>query len=82
MDEFRLRLAEAGWRVRRADEGFGFGSWSIELEWDLRVEYNGKDGWLTLRRETSPDNWRTVWIAERRKDQTPTSLLGALTSER
>ena len=42
MEEFRGRLAEAGWRAFRAEAGSGFGSWSIELEWGWRVEYNGK----------------------------------------
>jgi Flp pilus assembly protein TadB len=43
MEEFRHQLAEEGWRVFRADEGYGFGSWSIELELGWRVEYHGKD---------------------------------------
>jgi hypothetical protein len=43
MEEFRHRLAEEGWRVFRAVEGYGFGSWAIELEWGWRVEYHGKD---------------------------------------
>jgi hypothetical protein len=60
--------------------GFGFGSWSIELEWVLRVEYDGKNGRLTLYKQTSPDNWRTVWSAEEREDQTPTALLAAMAS--
>jgi hypothetical protein len=81
LDEFRRRLAEAGWRELSADEGSAFGSWSIELEWSLRVDYNGKDGQLALYRETSRDSWRLVWSAERPKDQTPTALLAALTSE-
>jgi hypothetical protein len=78
MEEFRHRLAEAGWRVFRADEGYGFGSWSIELEWGWRVEYNGRDERLERHRETSRDNWRKAWTAADPKDQTPAALLHAL----
>jgi hypothetical protein len=78
MEEFRHGLAEEGWRVFRADEGYGFGSWSIELEWGWRVEYHGKDERLELHRETSPDTWRKVWSAEHPSDQTPAAILGAL----
>ncbi len=78
MEEFRHRLAEEGWRVFRANEGYGFGSWSIELEWGWRVEYHGKDERLELHRETSRDTWRKVWSAEHRSDQTPAAILDAL----
>jgi hypothetical protein len=69
---------DAGWRESWAHPGYGFGSWSIELEWALRVSYNGKDGVLMLERATSPDNWVKVWIASERRDQTPAALLDAL----
>lgn len=80
LEEFRRRLAEAGWHELRADEGSAFESWSIELRWAVRVTYNGKDERLGLERETSRDNWRTVWIAEKRCDQTPEALIDALAS--
>jgi hypothetical protein len=65
-------------RVLSANPGFGFGSWSLEFEWDLRVSYNGRDGVLKLERETSFDNWRSVWTESGRRDQTPETLLAAL----
>jgi hypothetical protein len=80
LHDFRRQLAEAGWREIGAEEGSGFGSWSIDLEWGLRVGYNGKDDWLELYRETSRDNWRTVWSAVRGTDHTPAALLTALRS--
>ena len=80
LDEFRRRLAEAGWHELSADEGSAFGSWSIELRWALRVNYNGKGERLELERETSRDNWRTVWIAEKGGDQTPDALIEVLAS--
>jgi hypothetical protein len=66
--------------VSLCTRGFGFGSWSIEVEWNLRVSYNGKDGVLELERETSRDNWRNVWSAHDRRDQTPAALIAALHS--
>jgi hypothetical protein len=77
-DEFRRALSEAGWRELSADWGFGFGSWSIEFEWGLRVSYNGKDGLLELERETSPDNWVKIWTARERRDQSPAAVIAAL----
>ena len=78
LDEVRRPLSEQGWREVWAHPGFAFGSWSIELEWALRVTYNGKDELLMLERETSPDNWRKVWVARERLDQKPAALLDAL----
>jgi len=78
MDEFRERLADAGWQETRAYERYGFGSWLLEFGVDVRVACNGKDGWLEVYRATSPDNWKTVWTAVRRVDQTPAALLNAL----
>jgi hypothetical protein len=77
VQEFTRALSEEGWRVS-VYPGFGFGSWSIEVEWNLRVSYNGKDGVLELKRETSRDNWRNVWSAHDRRDQTPAALIAAL----
>jgi hypothetical protein len=42
------------------------------------VSYNGKDGVLELKRETSRDNWRKVWTAHDRRDHTPAALIAAL----
>jgi hypothetical protein len=78
LDEFRRALSEQGWREVWAQPGFGFGSWAIELEWALRVSYNGKDELLTLERATSQDNWVKVWVGRERRDQTPAALLDAL----
>jgi hypothetical protein len=78
LEEFRRALNEAGWREVWAHPGFGFGSWTIELEWALRVTDNGKDGLLLLERETSRDNWVKVWVARERREQTPAALLDAL----
>ena len=81
LDEFRRALSEQGWREFSADPGFGFGSWSIELQRSLRVSYNGKDGVLQLERETSRDNWVGVWTAYERPDQTPAALIAAIQGE-
>jgi hypothetical protein len=78
LDEFRRALAEQGWRELSVDPGFAFGSRAIELEWALRVTYNGRDELLMLERATSPDNWVKVWVARERRDQTPAALLDAL----
>jgi hypothetical protein len=78
LDEFRRALSEAGWREVFAEPGCAFGSWLIELEWGLRVSYNGKDGLLELKRATSPDNWVKIWTARERRHQTPAALLSAL----
>ena len=77
LDEFRRALSEEGWRVS-AHPGFRFGSWMIEIEWDLRVTYNGKDEVLELERQTSRDNLRKVWTAVERSDQTPAALIAAI----
>ena len=76
VQEFTRALSEEGWRVS-VHPGFGFDSWLIEIEWNLRVSYNGKDGVIELERETSRDNWRKVWTAHDR-DQTPAALIAAL----
>ncbi len=81
VDEFQRALSEQGWREVWAHPGFGFGSWAIELEWALRVSYNGKDELLMLERATSPDNWVKVWTAHERLDQTPAALIAALHDE-
>jgi hypothetical protein len=78
LDEFTRALSEAGWRVFSADLGARFGSWSIELEWGLRVSYNGEDALILLERETSRDNWVKVWTARERQDQTTAALLQRL----
>jgi hypothetical protein len=78
LDDFRRALSEQGWREVWAHPGFGFGSWSIEIEWGLRVSYNGKDAVLQLERETSRDNWVNVWTAHERPDQTPAALIAAI----
>jgi hypothetical protein len=78
MDHFHRCLAEAGWRESEAYEGYGFGSWLIELGWDLRVAYDGKDERLELSRATSQDNWRITWTSSGRSELTPAALLEAL----
>jgi hypothetical protein len=78
LDEFSRSLTAAGWRVLSANPGFGFGSWSIELAWVVRVSYNGRDGLLLVERQTSRDNWRLVWSASDRGGQTPEVLLTEL----
>jgi hypothetical protein len=77
--DFRRRLAEAGWREIGAEEGSGFGSWSIELEWGLRVGYDGKDdGWgcIGKRVGTTGELSGALYGA----DQTPAGLLTAMRS--
>jgi hypothetical protein len=78
LDEFRRALSEHGWRELSTYPGYGFGSWLIEIECNLRVSYNGKDGVLELERHTSRDNWRKVWTAQERRDQIPAALIAAL----
>jgi hypothetical protein len=80
LEEFRRQLAADGWRVLSADEGYGFGSWSIELEWGLRVVYNGRDEQLEIYREELRDRWVNVWKATDENDQTPAAVLDALRS--
>jgi hypothetical protein len=80
IDEFRRALSKQGWRVT-AHPGFGFGSWLIEIEWGLRVSYNGKDGMLRVEREKSRDNWVKVWAAHERHEQTPAALIAVLRGE-
>lgn len=33
---------------------------------------------LELERQTSYDNWRTLWTAHERREQTPTALIAAI----
>lgn len=61
LDEFRCALSEQGWRELALYPGFGFGSWLIKIESDLRVSYKaapagvdvGTTGRPWARRRTS-----------------------------
>jgi hypothetical protein len=75
---FAHALTEAGWRVRLAMPGYGFGSWLIELEDGLRVFYDGSQGELGVKRATSRDVWVGVWKTKSPDQQTADAVLSAL----
>ena len=76
-DDVRRLATQAGFTVdeARRDE-HAFGSWFVYLRGHPRLGlvWDGKDGWLCLRRETDHifngiRQWEDLWIARDRAEQ-------------
>jgi hypothetical protein len=81
-EQIRHQLAEAGLRDcgGRHDES-AFGSWLIIVEHEplLRVVWDGKEGHLTVQRQTD-SGWLDAWFARTETDQTADAIIEAIAS--
>lgn len=76
-DEAEAALSTEGFAVERDHHEAAFGSWLIEIEHAprLRLNFDGRDGWLSLEWDTERlfsgmRQWDPLWIAKAEADQT------------
>jgi hypothetical protein len=76
-DEAEAALSIEGFAVQRDHHDAPFGSWLIEIEHTprLRLNFDGRDGWLCLEWETERvfagmRQWDPLWIGKTETDHT------------